>query len=412
MISIDCLKHLPINLKSFCSKNLTSIKMIIAVCREYEHLIDEIVYQYSMSKKKLQSKREALLVVASDLESCMEEREQLISVLRKYMENCECPASTIAKISSSSRLGTRPNVLKEAKEFSNFEASQSELNFLDKYAQDGSKGSLGKAVKDLIKQRSILREEVESLNQRLKDSEEDIKLLRQTVTRQRTGNFSMNDIGSSSSSIRSLNSNSYSGTQQSSQLEAALDRLELEKSKVSELEIEVATCKDSLRQYKAEKEFFYQRAERLNRELNYILKNESDKSIVDIDALTLENQYLKQHITQLNAEKTSLKDQYSKLKQSFEEQIVSQNNNNNSNSNSVVRAKSIFIRSSMQAMQSVRSIQEFLLGTKRLGLPVSRQVVGDLHGLATTLGEVILISAVVFLIRQTCKIFVNFLGQS
>ncbi|XP_075254012.1 uncharacterized protein LOC142345676 [Convolutriloba macropyga] len=343
--------------------------------REYEHLIDEIIYQYTISKKKLQSKREALLVVANDLEVCMKEREQLSSVLRKYLENCECPASTISKIDPKSPIDKRPNCESTPKPSSSAKDSDNELKFLEKYAQDGSKGALGTAVKDLIKQRSILREEVETLNQRLKDSNDDIKLLRQTVTRQRTGNCTVTNLNSSDENQTRSGSVTY-------QLEEALDQLEIEKSRVSELEMELVSCKDSLRQYKSEKDFFLQRSERLNRELNYLLSNESEKSIVDIDALTLENEYLKQQIKQVNAEKGCLQEQYGKLKQSFEEQIVASNATNSS-----VKTRSVLLRNSLQAIKSLKHIREYLWGTKKHGLPVSEKVVDDLHGLASTLVE-------------------------
>ena len=338
--------------------------------REYENLIDEVIYQYSMSKKKLQRKREALLVVAKDLEACMKEREQLISVLRKYMENCECSATTIAKVTDP--YGSCSNVGQTAVfgqgGFNNSSTQQGE--------NSKSSSTLRNAVDELIYQRNSLRQEIESLRNRLNDANEDIKLLRETVARQRFGATTHRDNSDSCQKLPVWNSN------QSQQLEEVLSQLEFEKQKGVELEIELSNYKDLARQLKAEKNFFLQRSERLNKELNYLLCGNSDKSIVDIDALTLENKYLKQQLAQVTSEKAVLKEQHSKLKENFAQQVTARNS-----SSTVLKRMFVLSSGSKQTLQSLKQVREYLTGTSKTGLPVTQQFVEDIHSLAMALTE-------------------------
>lgn len=340
--------------------------------REYENLIDEVIYQYSMSKKKLQRKREALLVVAKDLEACMKEREQLISVLRKYMENCECSATTIAKVTDP--YGSSANV--------NHIFEQSYFSDTSSQAGQSSKSSstLRNAVDELINQRNSLRQEIEALKHRLNDANEDIKLLRETVARQRFGTTTYNNHVEPCQSSAEHGQN-WSGCQ-TQQLEEVLSQLECEKQKGVEAEIELTNYKDSVRQLTAEKNFFLQRSERLNKELNYLLCGNSDKSIVDIDALTLENKYLKQQLAQVTSEKSLLKEQHSKLKENFAQQVTARNNNS-----TVLKRMFVPSSGSKQTLQSLKQVRDYLTGTSKSGLPVTQQFVVDIHSLAMALTE-------------------------
>ena len=341
--------------------------------REYENLIDEVIYQYSMSKKKLQRKREALLVVAKDLEACMKEREQLISVLRKYMENCECSATTIAKVTDPYCAGSTTNVSQLFGQNCFNEISTQPLK------SSSSSSTLRNAVDELINQRNSLRQEIEALKHRLNDANEDIKLLRETVARERFGTTTYNDQVEPCQSLDRAHSSNGSQTQQ---LEEVLSQLECEKQRGVEAEMELSNYKDTVRQVTAEKNFFLQRSERLNKELNYLLCGNSDKSIIDIDALTLENKYLKQQLAQVTSEKLVLKEQHSKLKENFAQQVTARNNNS-----TVLKRMFVPSSGSKQTLQSLKQVRDYLSGTSKSGLPVTQQFVEDIHSLAMALTE-------------------------
>ena len=313
----------------------------------------------------LQRKREALLLLAKDLEKCMGERDQLRSLVKKFVSTCQCAASTLlvaheneSKASTSGGTGSA-DVNRERE----FEIRRQRC-----------------MVDELVKQKKGLQAEVRELETKLSEAQEDIKLLRQTVARQRVGSS-----GNSGSAAK------CTVDSESETIESLTSQLESVKQKNEELEQELFNYREQSKEQNTEKEFFVSRSERLNTELNYLLSGDSDKAIVDIDALALENNHLKTQIAQLQCEKNILKDHYLKLKQS----LTKPNNPKKTDKNlfrdvsqkteTVVDGGEI----TTQKILTTKEVQQYLTGPNSKHFPVNARTIEQLHTLALSLTETI-----------------------
>lgn len=314
----------------------------------------------------LQRKREALLLLAKDLEKCMGERDQLRALVKKFVATCQCAASTL--------LVTHEN---ESKASTSEGSGSSDANREREFEIRRQRCM----VDELVKQKKGLQAEVRELETKLSEAQEDIKLLRQTVARQRVGSSGNPSCSGSKGSVET----------ESDTIESLISQLEIVKQRNEELEQELFNYREQSKEQNTEKEFFVSRSERLNTELNYLLSGDSDKAIVDIDALALENNHLKTQIAQLQCEKNILKDHYLKLKQSLTKPKNPKKTDKNlfrdvsQKTETVVDGGEI----TTQKILTTKEVQQYLTGPSSKHFPVNARTIEQLHTLALSLTETI-----------------------
>ena len=310
----------------------------------------------------LQRKREALLLLAKDLEKCMGERDHLRALVKKFVGACQCAAATLLEHETKATTSTSGGGA-DANREREFELRRQKS-----------------MVDELIKQKNGLQGEVRELETKLSEAQEDIKLLRQTVARQRVGSTGNSSVGAK-----------CSVDSESETLENLISQLESVKQRNEELEQEMFNFREQSKEQSTEKEFFVSRSERLNTELNYLLSGDSDKAIIDIDALALENNHLKTQIAQLQCEKNILKDHYLKLKQSLTKPKYPKKTDKNlfrdvsQKTETVVDGGEI----TTQKILSTKEVQQYLTGPSSKHFPVNARTIEQLHTLALSLTETI-----------------------
>ena len=322
----------------------------------------------------LQRKREALLLLAKDLEKCMKERDQVRSLIKKIVSTCECgAASLVAKDrdfpAASCDNGGSPSAY----------TGLSKENELELRRQKG-------IINELIKQKREMSEEIKHLQNKNMEAHEDIKLLRETVARQRVGSSGGNAGTSSSYSSANYHANDIGCGQ--ARLEVLITELEASKLRNDELEQELFAHREQNKEQSNEKLFYVSRSERLNTELNHILGGDTEKAIVDIDALTLENNHLKTQLSQVKCEKDILQAHYLKLKQISGKPKPNPKRNDKSIFHSVSQRTASTVNGQCNFL-STKEVQNYLMGAPGENFPVSAKTVEELHTLALSLTETI-----------------------
>nr|XP_020467116.1 coiled-coil domain-containing protein 149-like [Monopterus albus] len=303
-----------------------------------------------MCKRKLESKKEALLILSKELDTCQQERDQyklMANQLRerhqglkkKYRELIDGdPSLPPEKRNQASGCGCHGRIV--------FVVSQCTFGVLFLYVN-----SYWERVKQLT-------EEVKELTQRLVEAQGDNKLLRMTITRQRLGD---EEVGAR-----------HFPAHEREDLVRQLERAGLQ---MEEMEHNVKALTDELQDVKAERNVFREKADRLNVELNHILGNHEAR-IIDVDALCMENRYLHERFSQLQEEVNLLKSNIMKYKTALERR---KNSGTYGKSNS----------SPLTGVLSAKQVQEMLLEEQGCSLPATPQSISDLKSLATALLETI-----------------------
>ncbi|KAF6738309.1 Coiled-coil domain-containing protein 149-B [Oryzias melastigma] len=222
-----------------------------------------LVSEFLVCKRKLDSKKEALLILSKELDTCQQERDQY-----KLMAN---------------QLRERHQGLK--KKYRELIDGDPSLP-----PEKRNQVNLAQLLRDSRERVKQLSEEVKDLTQRLAEAQGDNKLLRMTITKQRLGD---DEVG-----VRHF---------------PAHEREDL----MEEMENSIKALTDELQDVKAERNVFKEKADRLNVELNHILGNHESR-IIDVDALCMENRYLHDRFTQLQEEVTLLKSNIMKYKTALE----------------------------------------------------------------------------------------------
>ncbi|KAI3353168.1 hypothetical protein L3Q82_019712 [Scortum barcoo] len=218
--------------------------------------------QFLICKRKLESKKEALLILSKELDTCQQERDQY-----KLMAN---------------QLRERHQGLK--KKYRELIDGDPSLP-----PEKRNQVNLAQLLRDSREKSNALSEEVKELKQRLAEAQGDNKLLRMTITKQRLGD---EEVGA-----RHF---------------PAHEREDLVK------QLERAREQTSFRTYEQrERDVFQQKAHRLNVEMNHIVGND-EMRILDIDALCMENRYLHERFGQLQEEINLLKTNLVKYKSALE----------------------------------------------------------------------------------------------
>ncbi|KAI3376474.1 hypothetical protein L3Q82_016935, partial [Scortum barcoo] len=286
---------------------------------------------FLVCKRKLESKKEALLILSKELDTCQQERDQY-----KLMAN---------------QLRERHQGLK--KKYRELIDGDPSLP-----PEKRNQVNLAQLLRDSRERTKQLTEEVKELTQRLAEAQGDNKLLRMTITRQRLGD---EEVG-----VRHFPAH---------EREDLVRQLERAGLQMEEMEHNAKALTDELHDVKAERSVFREKAYRLNVELNHILGNHEAR-IIDVDALCMENRYLQERFSQLQEEVNLLKSNIMKYKTALERR---KNSSTYGKSNS----------SPLTGVLSAKQVQEMLLEEQGCSLPATPQSISDLKSLATALLETI-----------------------
>uniref|UniRef100_A0A8C1QEK3 Coiled-coil domain containing 149a n=1 Tax=Cyprinus carpio TaxID=7962 RepID=A0A8C1QEK3_CYPCA len=290
-----------------------------------------LVNEFLICKRKLESKKDALLILSKELDSCQQERDQYKLMANQLRE-------------------THQSLKKKYRELIDGDSSLP--------PEKRNQVNLGQLLMDSRERNKKLADEIKELTQRLSETQGDNKLLRMTITKQRLGD---DEVG-----VRHFPAHEREDLVR--QLEnAALHREELEHS--------LKTLSDELQDVKAERNVFKEKAERLNLELNHILGGQ-EKRIIDVDALCMENKYLQERFKQVQEEVSLLKSNIQKYKTALDRR----------------RNPEIGGKSNSRALTGVLSpkqVQGLLSEDNGCSLPATPQSISDLKSLATALLETI-----------------------
>lgn len=295
---------------------------------EWQGMLNEFL----ICKRKLESKKEALLILSKELDTCQQERDQY-----KLMAN---------------QLRERHQGLK--KKYRELIDGDTTLP-----PEKRNQVNLAQLLRDSRERSQQLSDELKEVKQRLQEAQGDNKLLRMTITKQRLGD---DEVGA-------RHFPAHEREDLVRQLERAREQNEV-------LEHSVKSLTDELQDIRAERDVFQQKAHRLNVEMNHILGNDEIR-MLDVDALCMENRYLHERLSQLQEEVTMLKTNLVKYKTALE---CKKNSKFNGKPNS----------SALTGVLSAKQVKELLLSEENgCSLPVTPQSISDLKSLATALLETI-----------------------
>ncbi|XP_056411748.1 coiled-coil domain-containing protein 149 isoform X3 [Hyla sarda] len=289
-------------------------------------------WEFLVCKRKLESKKEALLILSKELDTCQQERDQY-----KLMANQLRERHQALKRKYRELIDGDPSLPPEKRK-------QANLAQLLGEARERSKK---------------LEVEMKELQQRLGEVQGDNKLLRMTIAKQRLGD---DEVG-----VRHFAPH---------EREDLVLQLEKAREQIESLEHDLRASLDELEDVKQERSFFQDKSERLNQELNHVLGGH-EKRIIDIDALCMENRYLQERLKQLQEEVNLQKGNIVKYKNALEKRKNSKSANSKSNS------------SALTGVLSAKQVQELLSEDHGCSLPATPQSISDLKSLATALLETI-----------------------
>uniref|UniRef100_A0A8C1VHV6 Coiled-coil domain containing 149b n=1 Tax=Cyprinus carpio TaxID=7962 RepID=A0A8C1VHV6_CYPCA len=291
-----------------------------------------LVNEFLVCKRKLESKKEALLILSKELDTCQQERDQF-----KLMAN---------------QLRERHQGLK--KKYRELIDGDPSLP-----PEKRNQVNLAQLLRDSREQNKQLSEEMKELKQRLAEVQGDNKLLRMTIAKQRLGD---EEVGTRHFPAH--------------EREDLVQQLERAREQNEALEQSLKAATDELQDVRAERNVYQEKAHRLNLEINHILGSHENR-ILDIDALCMENRYLHERLMQLQEEVSLLRSNVMKYKSALE-----------SKKNCKVYGKSN--SSALTGVLSAKQVQELLLSEENgCSLPVTSQSISDLKSLASALLETI-----------------------
>ncbi|KAF3687710.1 Coiled-coil domain-containing protein 149-B [Channa argus] len=295
---------------------------------DWQALINEFV----ICKRKLESKKEALLILSKELDTCQQERDQYKLMANQLREQHQGLKKKYREL-----IDGDPSLPPE---------KRNQVN-------------LAQLLRDSREKGNQLSEEVKELKQRLVEAQGDNKLLRMTITKQRLGD---EEVGA-------RHFPAHEREDLVKQLERAREQNEV-------LEHSVKSLTDELQDVRAERDVFQQKAHRLNVEINHIAGSD-EIQILDIDALCMENRYLHERLKQLQEEVNLLKTNLVKYKNALE-----------CRKNSKICGKPT--SSALTGVLSAKQVKELLHSEENgCSLPVTSQSISDLKSLATALLETI-----------------------
>ncbi|XP_034085569.1 coiled-coil domain-containing protein 149-A isoform X1 [Gymnodraco acuticeps] len=291
-----------------------------------------LVSEFLVCKRKLESKKEALLILSKELDTCQQERDQY-QLMANQLRECH------------------QGLKKKYRELIDGDPSLP--------PEKRNQVNLAQLLRDSRERAKKLTEEVKELTQRLTEAQGDSKLLRLTITRQRLGD---EEVGPR-----------HFPPHEREDLVHQLERAGLQ---MDEMEHNMKALTDELQDVKAERGVFREKTYRLNVELNHVLGNREAR-IIDVDALCMENRYLQERLSQLQEDVNLLKSNSMKYKTALERR---KNSSTYGKSNS---------SSPLTGVLSAKQVQELFLEEPGCSLPATPQSISDLKSLATALLETI-----------------------
>ncbi|KYO45826.1 coiled-coil domain-containing protein 149 isoform X1 [Alligator mississippiensis] len=290
-----------------------------------------LVSEYLVCKRKLESKKEALLILSKELDTCQQERDQYKLMANQLRERHQSLKKKYREL-----IDGDPSLPPEKRKQAN----------------------LAQLLSDSRDRNKHLGEEIKELQQRLGEVQGDNKLLRMTIAKQRLGD---EEVGARHFAAH--------------EREDLVRQLEKAREQIETLEHDLQAALDELQDVKEERSFYQDKADRLNQELNHVLGGHENR-IIDVDALCMENRYLQERLKQLQEEVNLLKSNIVKYKNALERR---------KNSKSHSRSSS----SALTGVLSAKQVQELLSEDHGCSLPATPQSISDLKSLATALLETI-----------------------
>lgn len=290
-----------------------------------------LVSEYLVCKRKLESKKEALLILSKELDTCQQERDQYKLMANQLRERHQSLKKKYREL-----IDGDPSLPPEKRKQAN----------------------LAQLLRDSQDRNKHLGEEIKELRQRLGEVQGDNKLLRMTIAKQRLGD---EEIG-----MRHFAAH---------EREDLVEQLERAKEQIESLEHDLQASVDELQDVKEERASYQDKVNRLNQELNHILGGHENR-IIDVDALCMENRYLQERLKQLHEEVSLLKSNIAKYKNALERR---KNSKGQGKSNS----------SALTGVLSAKQVQDLLSEDHGCSLPATPQSIADLKSLATALLETI-----------------------
>ncbi|XP_044932066.1 coiled-coil domain-containing protein 149 isoform X2 [Mustela putorius furo] len=290
-----------------------------------------LVSEYLVCKRKLESKKEALLILSKELDTCQQERDQYKLMANQLRERHQSLKKKYREL-----IDGDPSLPPEKRKQAN----------------------LAQLLRDSQDRNKHLGEEIKELQQRLAEVQGDNKLLRMTIAKQRLGD---EEIG-----VRHFAAH---------EREDLVQQLERAKEQIESLEHDLQASVDELQDVKEERSSYQDKVERLNQELNHILGGHENR-IIDVDALCMENRYLQERLKQLHEEVNLLKSNIAKYKNALERRKNSKGQSKSSSS-------------ALTGVLSAKQVQDLLSEDHGCSLPATPQSISDLKSLATALLETI-----------------------
>ncbi|XP_046279523.1 coiled-coil domain-containing protein 149 isoform X1 [Marmota monax] len=290
-----------------------------------------LVSEYLVCKRKLESKKEALLILSKELDTCQQERDQFKLMANQLRERHQSLKKKYREL-----IDGDPSLPPEKRKQAN----------------------LAQLLRDSQERNKHLGEEIKELQQRLGEVQGDNKLLRMTIAKQRLGD---EEIG-----VRHFAAH---------EREDLVQQLERAKEQIESLEQDLQASVDELQDVKDERASYQSKVQRLNQELNHILGGHENR-IIDVDALCMENRYLQERLKQLHEEVNLLKSNIAKYKNALERRKNSKGQGKCSSS-------------ALTGVLSAKQVQDLLSEDHGCSLPATPQSISDLKSLATALLETI-----------------------
>nr|XP_020848111.1 coiled-coil domain-containing protein 149 isoform X3 [Phascolarctos cinereus] len=284
-----------------------------------------LVSEYLVCKRKLESKKEALLILSKELDTCQQERDQYKLMANQLRERHQSLKKKYREL-----IDGDPSIPPERRKQAN----------------------LAQLLSDSRDRNKHLGEEIKELQQRLGEIQGDNKLLRMTIAKQRLGD---EEIGARHFAAH--------------EREDLVQQLERSREQIESLEHDLQASVDELQDIKEERSSYQDKVDRLNQELNHILGGHENR-IIDVDALCMENRYLQE-----------------RLKQLHEENALERRKNSKGQSRSSSSSSSS--SSALTGVLSAKQVQDLLSEDHGCSLPATPQSISDLKSLATALLETI-----------------------
>ncbi|CAH3043501.1 unnamed protein product [Porites lobata] len=320
--------------------------------REWTILVNE----YNVCKKKLNSKREALKILTSDLELCQRERDIYKSKIKQLLKEVEDykRKEREQENKQADKNNAQTPTKKRGASFCGQSVWEQELQNVRERKQK----TLSQLLCESRGENKALIKDLAELRQLYRDAQEDIQLLHDALAKQNNCNCGLK-----------------AGTNGMDPRQDLISQLERNQEKLVELEREKLAISDEKAEIAMERDHYKDKSDRLNTQLNFIL-GADDRRLVDIDSVLMENRYLKEQIKQLKEEKSMAVSALARYKNSFEKR-----------KNKILQAQypGSPVSTNKHAMPSL--ISDFVGHLAHIGSSSKPSTVADLQFLANSLSE-------------------------